>query len=373
MMKRTLLYFFCLAPMLCFGQYTESFNIADKGVDPVTPFTTNLSGVNWSMALGTYVGTVSATPQYAKAVSGALEFRNTDKEVCFTSPYIGINTPPGPRTIAIDFDVTGIDVEDWIQVLYSVNQGAYIPLANQSGGGANTVGVTGVGQNANLSGTITASGITGNNLKIRICATSSNTTELIKILEIRVPETGSIVLPVTWDKIEAKQLESGNEIKWSTFSEINNSHFEVERSISNEEEFEYIGRVEGNGNTKTKNEYKFIDYNGSPRSSNVYYRVKQVDYDGKYEYSSIVSVKQTSDKIESVSPNPFQNQLTIYTNIADQTQGNLTITDLQGHLIKDIKTIDESDDSITFDTSEFLPGVYFVKFPSGKVSRIIKN
>jgi hypothetical protein len=372
MMKRILLHIFFLCPVFCFGQYTESFNIADKGADPVTPFTTNLSGVNWSMALGTYVGTVSATPQYAKTVSGALEYRNTDKEVCFTSPFIGINTPPGPRTIAIDFDVVGIDVEDWIQVDYSVNQGAYVALGNQFGGGTKTVGVTGVAQNANFTGTITASGITGNNLKIKICATSSNTTELLKIFEIRVPESGTVVLPVTWATVNVRKKDGANEVTWTTHAEINNDHFEVERSIDNDEEFEMIGKVDGKGNTALSNDYSFIDKTINTRSSDVHYRLKQIDYDGKFDYSPIVSVRSKKASSEMATPNPFQNELTLDASKAEIQSGNITIMDIQGHLIKDIKIIDESDDSTTFDTTEFISGVYFIKFPSGKVTRVVK-
>ncbi len=370
MMKKIFLHLFYLLPSLTFGQYLEDFNVADKGADPVTPFTTNLSGVNWSMALGTYVGTVSATPQYAKTVAGALEYRNTDKEVCFTTPLLNISTPAGPRTIAIPFEALLIDVEDWIQVDYSVNQGAYVPLANQFGGGTNTVGVTGVAQNANLTGTITASGITGNNLKIKICATSSNTTEFLRIFSVSVPETGTVVLPVTWGTVKVRKKDSSNEILWSTHAEVNNDRFEVERSIGNEEEFEFIGRVEGSGNTKLLNEYSFIDKTISTRTADVHYRIKQIDFDGQYDYSPIASVRSEKSTSEVVFPNPFSNELIVYAK--DLAQSSISITDIQGHLIKDIKIIDEDEDSKRIDTTDFIPGVYFIKFPSGKVTRIVK-
>ena len=84
------------------------------------------------------------------------------------------------------------------------------------------------------------------------------------------------------------------DLVWSTTAEVNGSHFEIERS-KNGYDFEKIGVVFCNRNSNSKIDYDFSDY--EPLQQTSYYRLKQVDYDGKYEYSKIVNV--TNDKIDN--------------------------------------------------------------------------
>jgi hypothetical protein len=114
-------------------------------------------------------------------------------------------------------------------------------------------------------------------------------------------------MPVTLAEFLAKSSPEGNLLTWKTTSETDNSGFEIEKSVD-ARTFEKIGFVDGNGDTEEDKIYHFTDL--QPHRI-TYYRLKQLDrYDGKFEYSKIIMVKQTGSEI-SIYPNPAQNQLTI--------------------------------------------------------------
>lgn len=97
-------------------------------------------------------------------------------------------------------------------------------------------------------------------------------------------------LPVTLLFFKGENKENKySHLTWGTALEINNSGFVVEKSL-NAMDFDSIGWVDGHGNSTTLNTYSFDDVNVL-NGKTYYYRLKQVDYDGGFEYSEIVSVK----------------------------------------------------------------------------------
>lgn len=116
-------------------------------------------------------------------------------------------------------------------------------------------------------------------------------------------------LPVTWLYFTAERNSSEVELKWGTASEVNNSHFAIQRS-QNGEIWRELGSVIGHGNSKEKVHYTFVDK--YPPSESTYYRVKQVDFDEKYEYSEIKMVDAlTIGSRLSLYPSPAQNVLKV--------------------------------------------------------------
>jgi hypothetical protein len=127
----------------------------------------------------------------------------------------------------------------------------------------------------------------------------------------------SKIIPV--ELISFNALVSGNNItlSWSTASETNNMGFEVERQVlytgllSESSEYgvgrwERVGFLEGKGTTAESQFYSFVDQNLNPGS--YFYRLKQVDFDGSFEYSSIVEIEAgTPDEfyLGQNYPNPF--------------------------------------------------------------------
>ena len=113
-----------------------------------------------------------------------------------------------------------------------------------------------------------------------------------------------------------------NKLTWTTSSEINNDYFTIERS-TNMLNWEIIGTVEGSGFSNTKITYDFIDNNQLPGHN--YYRLKQTDYDGSYEYFDAISVYVDSDMNINVYPNPSDGIVYI-----KNWNNNIKIVDISG-------------------------------------------
>ncbi|MCF8219337.1 MAG: DUF11 domain-containing protein [Bacteroidales bacterium] len=112
-------------------------------------------------------------------------------------------------------------------------------------------------------------------------------------------------LPVSLIFFNAESHKNKNIISWSTASEINNDYFAIERS-TNGEDYKSIGVVNGYGNSNSVREYEFRDH--YPTREVVYYKLKQVDYDGAYEYFGPIAV----------NPKAFEEKITVYPNPASE-------------------------------------------------------
>ncbi|WP_192822056.1 T9SS type A sorting domain-containing protein [Rufibacter sp. LB8] len=138
-------------------------------------------------------------------------------------------------------------------------------------------------------------------------------------------------LPVTWLSFDAKASKQGNELSWSTASEVNTASFTVERSYTGKD-FTDIGQVAAAGNSTLVQKYVFLDKSALPGSGAVYYRLRQIDTDGKFEHSKIVALEkkgQPSGLRMSAFPNPFSGELTVS---IDQLSGiaQIRLYDLRG-------------------------------------------
>lgn len=122
------------------------------------------------------------------------------------------------------------------------------------------------------------------------------------------------VLPIEYVFFTAKaQNNKSALLSWKTASEYNNDYFEIQRS-KDAEHWESIGHVKGAGNTHTFSSYSFVDENAYKGFS--YYRLMQVDFDKKYRYSLIATIKIDTTVVEkngdiSVYPNPTKDELWI--------------------------------------------------------------
>ncbi len=135
------------------------------------------------------------------------------------------------------------------------------------------------------------------------------------------------VLPVQMTYFKAKNLSQANILNWHTSLEFNASHFIIERS-SNGRDFKQVGTVPA-GLT----DYVFTDANAPDGIS--YYRLKQVDVDGKFTLSKIVTVANTNQVISIEKfPNPVVDKLNIVIDGPVKGIFTLTIHDMQGKLVK---------------------------------------
>ncbi len=144
-------------------------------------------------------------------------------------------------------------------------------------------------------------------------------------------------LPVILVDYKANPIDKGTRVSWATLTEINNSHFVLQRSYTGKH-FETIALIDGAGNSSVKNKYHYTDileYTGK-----VYYQLQQVDYDGRKEFFKPVAVdlnRQTNGIDFFVDAN---GNLALLQNIGDIKAMELSIRDILGH---NIAHVTESD------------------------------
>ena len=138
-------------------------------------------------------------------------------------------------------------------------------------------------------------------------------------------------LPVEFLGITASQKGSGVAVNWSTAAEFNNKYFDVEKSTDGGN-WNTIARVNGAGTSNTV--LKYNAYDAKPAAGYNYYRIKQIDIDGKFDYSDVVKVKITIEKTGvSVLTNPFVNNITVDFLSNTNQSVNVKLTDISGKLI----------------------------------------
>jgi hypothetical protein len=154
---------------------------------------------------------------------------------------------------------------------------------------------------------------------------------------------GTGTLPVLLTHFAASCNGKNAMLQWTTGNEQNNSHFVVERS-SNAQTWKAIAEVKGAGSTSAEQKYMFSD---EAVDSKLYYRLRQVDYNGKETISSVVTVNcsRTDVSVARVYPNPVQDVMRI-TGIAEKTTFSLVNTYgqvvKQGLLTQQVNTVNVS-------------------------------
>jgi hypothetical protein len=144
-------------------------------------------------------------------------------------------------------------------------------------------------------------------------------------------------LPVELISFTGKQSANDVVLKWTTANETNNSHFVVERSLDGET-FEDVTIVKGSGNINRMVNYVSVDKDAALLgASAIYYRLKQVDFDGKFEYHGpvVVNLETTIESLSvEIYPNPFNNSINLEFNEANAGTAQVVFTDLQGRVVK---------------------------------------
>ena len=185
------------------------------------------------------------------------------------------------------------------------------------------------------------------------------------------------VLPVRLISFTAQRFDQDVLLKWDTASEINNDYFEIQVAVGNEavedQLFESIGKVNGNGNTMQFSNYEFWDETPG-KTGNRYYRLKQVDLDGQYQFSPIVMVNfsEIDSKIMAY-PNPFYNYLKLHYNSSEAKILDIVMVDSKGSIIKQFqRPVIEGEQDLLLDIDENLSaGTYYIKIINDPNSRAI--
>jgi Secretion system C-terminal sorting domain/FG-GAP-like repeat len=174
------------------------------------------------------------------------------------------------------------------------------------------------------------------------------------------------LVPVELTSFTAEVRSYNVLLNWTTATEINNQGFEIEKSFDGN--FLVVGFVPGMGTTSEPQSYSFVDKNLTPGDYS--YRLKQVDFNGSYEYSNIIEVSVNSLYNYSLSqnyPNPFNPTTSINFSIPQAEFVTLKVYDLFGQEVKTLvnERKQEGKYSVKFDGSDLSSGVYVYKITAG--------
>lgn len=160
----------------------------------------------------------------------------------------------------------------------------------------------------------------------------------------------SSVLPLNLLSFSGNKINADAQLQWRTANEVNVSHFELQRS-DNGQNFLPICIVQAGGSS-----YSFNDVNIFSQKSLVFYRLKSIDIDGKFSYSSIIKLSNRQDIKLTVFPNPTQNVVTIS---GIKEKGVIRIFSSDGKLLQQQTAIAQS---MTIDMSKYTSGLYVLQY-----------
>jgi len=305
---------------------------------------------------GSIKGNGEITSQSSWTNTGIVSPGNSPGELTFTGTYI----EQGTLQIEIGGTIAITEYDVFSPRLYSNQSGTlqvelingFVPELGNSFRIVNTVGMGGTFETLNLPELPPG-------LEWQVEYNSQNIT-------LRV---AAILVPVTWldFTVSADDRKDGSAfLNWSTAEEINNLGFEVERSEDGRT-WEQIGFEAASTKTDDQYDYKYIDLN--PKKGLNYYRLKQVDYDGAYEYSVVRSINLKGDESTfAVFPNPSYDGLLNLEIEKEETENlDLIIMDLSGRIVYSQKvSADRGINQISLNTPDLSAGTYIIILSSKK-------
>ena len=186
------------------------------------------------------------------------------------------------------------------------------------------------------------------------------------------------VIPVELIKFTGKLKNQQTLLNWSTASERENAGFSIEKS-TNGVDYTAIGFVKGQGTVNGIRTYDFTDAAVSKEQPITYYRLKQMDNDGKYTYSPVVSIKQNGGKLSlnAAFPMPITEGVTLDFSTSKAGEITAILTDILGKVVKtDVISANEGSNSTRLNIANLAAGTYILTLNDGETrvnQRLIKQ
>ena len=184
----------------------------------------------------------------------------------------------------------------------------------------------------------------------------------------------SNVLPVELTSFTAQAQDQTVILNWVTATELNNNGFEIQRKVL-ESDFATVGFVKGEGTTTNQKEYSFVDRNLA--DGKYFYRLKQLDFNGVYEYSNTIEVDVRSldnFTLEQNYPNPFNPTTTIGYVLQEKSSTKLILMNAIGEEIAVL--VNEEQDKgyhrAELDGKNLSSGIYFYTLQAGSFTQTKK-
>ena len=185
-------------------------------------------------------------------------------------------------------------------------------------------------------------------------------------------ELTGFALPVELSSFTADVNTNNVTLNWKTSTEVNNNGFEIQRGVRNQKSevgnWQKVGFVQGTGNSNSPKEYNFTDKN-LIGGTNFVYRLKQIDNDGKYQYSKEVEVKIIPNQFALYQnyPNPFNPTTNIKFDLPEASWVTLKVYNIIGQEVASLINgeVNAGYHSVSFDGSKLPSGTYIYRLQTG--------
>ena len=159
-----------------------------------------------------------------------------------------------------------------------------------------------------------------------------------------------------------------NILDWTTITEINNDRFDIQRVLNNDNDFKTIGSIGGSGTTSDLVNYTYVDHD-IQEGGTYYYRLKQVDYNGGFDYSDIVAIDVSLANSVGIKvyPNPVKDLAQLELIMDDESTLSVSVTDLLGRTIINSTDVhvQRGLNQINLNTASIPSGTYLVSLTVG--------
>ncbi|HMK04704.1 MAG TPA: T9SS type A sorting domain-containing protein, partial [Ferruginibacter sp.] len=177
------------------------------------------------------------------------------------------------------------------------------------------------------------------------------------------------VMAVKLTSFTVKKENSNAVLRWITSGETKNSHFEIERSVDGIN-FSTVGNIAGNGTTSLTRNYSFSDPLANITAKILYYRLKDIDMDGKGAYSQVVALRMDGTVVMTtmlVYPNPFASNFKLQVNSQRQEASSIRLISMNGQQVlrRDVTLQAGENIIVVKDLESVAPGIYIMEFRTG--------
>jgi hypothetical protein len=180
-------------------------------------------------------------------------------------------------------------------------------------------------------------------------------------------------LPMELHTFTGKRAGASVELRWTTLSEINSLRYAVERRTPEDADWREIGAVPASGGSDVGIEYMFTD-NAPPAGKRALYRLKMVDRDGSFAYSSILDIGSeipTEIALDAVHPNPFTDATAVSFTLPSEEYVNLAVYDATGRRVRTLTAgmLPAGSHTRNFSAEDLPGGVYHIILSAGDAWR----